>query len=241
MPQPQRPASPRASLLNLLIGRRDAPRGLAPPPRVAILGATGDVGRRIVDGALTRGYAVTAQTRDPEKLADVFDRVRVMKFMPWSESRMPEFVRGQDVVVFALGLDHGGATTLFSESTRALIAAMQAEGVRRLIAITGVGAGETRGHGGVFYDWLIYPLFTRQRYRDKNLQEALIRESELDWTIVRPARFVKFGADGPLRIVTKVERGTVLRKVTRDEVAAFIIDEIEKGTHPRQCVFLGHA
>jgi putative NADH-flavin reductase len=241
MSQPRRPAQTGASLLRLLAGRRDNSPGSPAPPRVAVLGATGDVGRRIVDRALARGFAVTAQTRDPEKLSDVFDRVRVMKFMPWSESRMPEFVRGQDVVVFALGLDHGGATTLFSQTTRALVQAMQAQGVRRLIAITGVGAGETRGHGGVFYDWLIYPLFTRQRYVDKNAQEALIFDSGLDWTIVRPARFVQFGADGPLQRVTKVERETVLRKVTRDEVAGFVIGEIETPAHLRQSVFLGHA
>jgi putative NADH-flavin reductase len=241
MSQPRRPHFPAAWLSSLFPAAADAPRLRTPRKRIAILGATGAVGRLVIDRALARGHAVTAQTRDPEKLGDVFDRVRVMKFLPWSESRMPEFVEGQDVVVFALGLDHAGATTLFSESTRALIAAMQAQGVRRLIAITGVGAGDSRGHGGVFHDWLIYPLFTRQRYLDKNRQEALIQGSALDWTILRPARFVTFGADGPLQALTRIETNTVLRKVRREEVADFVVAEIDTAAHLRQCVFLGHA
>ena len=97
--------------------------------------------------------------------------------------------REKILVVFALGVDATGPTSLFSDATKILITAMQAAGVRRLVAITGIGAGETRGHGGLIYDWIIFPLFTRHRYADKDRQEALIEASGLDWVIVRPAPF----------------------------------------------------
>ena len=107
---------------------------------------------------------------------------------PASHERMlREVLPGHDAVIFALGVDRRGRTTLFSDATLALVPAMNAAKVRRLIAVTGIGAGETRGHGGFIYDRLIFPLFTRERYADKDLQERIIEASGLDWTIVRPA------------------------------------------------------
>ena len=70
---------------------------------------------------------------------------------------------------------------------------MKHHGVRRLICITGIGAGDSRGHGGFVYGHIIYPFFTKQTYLDKDRPEALIRESGLEWVIVRPALY----ADGP--------------------------------------------
>jgi putative NADH-flavin reductase len=111
--------------------------------------------------------------------------------------------------------------------------------VRRVICVTGVGAGETRGHGGFLYDRVIYPLFTRGIYADKNVQETLIRQSELNWTIVRPAPFRTRTPEGPLRVVINVDSVT-LRKVSRLEVASFLLDELEQNRYIRQAVFIGH-
>ncbi len=176
--------------------------------RVAVLGASGAVGRRIVERLAKRGFSVAGQTRSPDKLAAVAG-IAVHAFDPRDSARLAEFVRGSDAVIFALGVDTIGATTLFSETTDALIAAMKAHGVRRLIAITGVGAGETRGHGGFFYDRIIFPLFTRKRYRDKERQEALIAASGLDWTIVRPARFSEQPASGAIEIVASAPSSAI--------------------------------
>ena len=64
---------------------------------------------------------------------------------------------------------------------------MEGEGVARLVAITGIGAGNSAGHGGFLFDKLILPLLLRHAYADKDRQEAVIRESGLDWVLVRPA------------------------------------------------------
>jgi putative NADH-flavin reductase len=97
-------------------------------------------------------------------LSEFRPAVRVVEADPLDPATVGALVRNQEAVVFALGLDTLGPTTFFSDTTRILIAAMQQAGVRRLVAITGVGAGETRGHGGWWYDWIVYPLFTRHRY-----------------------------------------------------------------------------
>lgn len=64
---------------------------------------------------------------------------------------------------------------------------MQAEQVFRLVCITGMGAGDSAGHGGVVFDNLIFPLLLGKVYVDKDRQEGIIRCSGLDWILVRPA------------------------------------------------------
>lgn len=208
--------------------------------KIAVLGASGGVGRRVVDRALDRGFDVVGQTRNASKLTEVAARVRVLAFDPREAGKLGEFVSGSDAVIFALGVDTTGATTLFSEVTGALIAAMKKAQVKRLIAVTGIGAGETRGHGGFLYDRIIFPLFTRKRYADKDRQEALVAGSDLDWIIVRPAPYVNSKPTVPLEVHTNIGPDTVLRGITRDEVAAFVVEQIGSDRYLRQRPFIGH-
>jgi uncharacterized protein YbjT (DUF2867 family) len=209
--------------------------------RIAVLGASGTVGRRIVERLLERGSDVVSQTRSAEKLAHLAGRAAVHTFDPRDADRLSQFITGADAVIFALGIDTMGATTMFSETTAALIKAMQKHNVSRLIAITGVGAGETQGHGGLLYDWIIFPLFTRNRYRDKNKQEELIVASDLDWTIVRPAPFTDKPVASELQVLTKIEPGTRLSRITRDEVADFVVAQLDSEQFVRQRPFVGHS
>ena len=117
---------------------------------------------------------------------------------------------------------------------------MRASGIRRLVAITGVGAGETRGRGGIFYDWFVFPLFTRNRYKDKERQEALIETSGLDWVIVQPAPFEDTLARTSLQVHTEIGPDVVLRRIVRSEVAAFVLDRLSDNRYLRQKPFIGH-
>lgn len=209
--------------------------------RLLLLGASGSVGHRIVAQGLGCGHTIRAQTRDAARLAGQPPEIEVVAADPTDAATLSALVRGQQAVVMSLGTAPGRRTTLFSDVTAKLCRAMAAEGVRRLVAITGVGAGETRGHGGFVYDRLIYPLFTRPLYEDKNRQERLIRESSLDWVIVRPAAFKAAAGSSPLQALVEIRPGTVLRRVTRDEVAAFVLDQLADDRYLRKAVFLGHA
>lgn len=207
--------------------------------KLLILGATGTIGRELVQGALERGHAVTAQTRkgQPGFPAGVMPAVFDPAGPP--EAFVP-YLRGQDAVIYALGFRGRGDVRFFSDTTRSLLAAMQATGVRRLVAITGVGAGETRGHGGFLYEHLIYPFFTQALYADKDRQEDLIRMSDTDWTILRPAPFRSSPGREPFHVLTEVRSGTRLSRVTPLEVARMALDCAEKGLHRGEAVFFGH-
>jgi uncharacterized protein YbjT (DUF2867 family) len=207
--------------------------------RLVVIGASGGVGGELVRQAVAAGHSVTAQTRTAGRiptLAGVAEAVG----SPVDRDFLVNLLQDQDAVLFCLGVDHLGRTTLFSDATLALLDAMGDAGLRRLIAVTGIGAGETRGHGGWFYNYILYPFFTRHRYRDKDLQEKLIAASGLDWTIVRPAPFAQHAPDGPLTIVTQVPPDLQLTRVTRAEVAAFMLDELKTDGFVHQKVFIGH-
>lgn len=130
-----------------------------------------------------------------------------------------------DLVISVLGTPlTRKPVTLLSTGTRNLVEAMKHKGVRRILCVTGVGAGDSRGHGGFLYDRLILPLLLRTIYEDKDRQEDVLRQSGLDWTIVRPAQL----SDGPLtgvyREITQFGNDR-LTKISRKDVAHFLVRE----------------
>jgi putative NADH-flavin reductase len=207
--------------------------------RILVLGGTGSVGRLVIEEALKRRHRIAALVRSPEKVGGLADRVTVVRGDALDGHAVENAVAGQEAVIQALGAGNVRHTTLFSESTRVLLAAMHQHSVRRLISVTGVGAGDTKGHGGFLYDRVLYPLFTKGIYADKDRQEDLIRNSDTEWTIVRPASFRNDTPPGPLQAVTHVDDVT-LRRISRLEVAQFLVDELEQNRYVSQSVFIGH-
>ncbi|MBB3949960.1 NAD(P)-dependent oxidoreductase [Aureimonas jatrophae] len=204
-------------------------------PKLLVLGATGGTGRRIVAQAIERGFEVTALVRSPQKAADLAGGARIVVGDARDEAALVRALEGQDGVVSALGTPASPfrEVTLLSEATRALTRAMTTTGVSRLIAITGLGAGDSRGHGGVLFDRVIVPLLLRRVYRDKDRQEAIVRASGLDWVLVRPSILNNKPARGSVRALTDladVHGGSV----SRDDVARFVLDQVETDGWLRQ-------
>ena len=96
---------------------------------------------------------------------------------------------------------------------------MKAEHVSRLVCITGLGAGDSAGHGGFLFDRLIFPLLLRKVYADKNRQEAIVRDSGLDWVLVRPAVLNDKPGRGTIRALTDLSsfHGGTIREGRRRE------------------------
>ena len=207
--------------------------------KILILGGSGSVGKHLVQQALELGHEVTVLLRSTGNLTIQHMRLRVLEGNVLVPETVAAAVEGQDAVVYSIGSDRMGEVTLFSESTRILLIAMKKHGVRRLVAITGIGAGDSKGHGGWFYEWFIYPLFTKKIYIDKDRQEQLIRASDLEWVIVRPAAFTNGPLGGRLRAMTELD-GVTIASISRADTAAFVLDQLSNDQWLRKTPLVGY-
>ena len=178
--------------------------------------------------ALDAGHDVRALARSATAIAVTnpsFEKIR-------GDALKTEDVKaalvGVDVVIQTLGVGLGDlfrAVHLFSDATRVLIAAMRSQGVKRLICVTGFGSGDSRASISCLQRLPFQIVFGRA-YDDKSLQEELIKESELDWTIARPGVLTSGPRTGRYRILAEASqwRNGI---ISRADVAEFLVRQIE--------------
>ena len=194
--------------------------------KLLIIGASRGTGLQLLHQSRQAGHAVTALARHFPDLPQEQGRLRVLTGDVLNGADVREAMIGQEAVCLTLGI---GVTfkpvTVFSRGTRNVLAAMAELGVRRLVCITGIGAGDSKGHGGFLYDWIFNPLLLKTIYQDKDRQEALIRASETDWTIVRPGFLTNGPLTGKYRVITDLS-GITAGKISRADVAHFMLTEL---------------
>jgi putative NADH-flavin reductase len=172
-----------------------------------------------------RGLKESVLLRSPGKAALPIG-VKVFKGDLLDIATLGLALQGQDTVLSAVGTKLSRKpTTQLSDGARNLVSAMEHVGPKRLIAITGIGAGDSRGHGSFLYNHAVLPILLNEIYKDKTRQEDVIRASSLDWTIVRPAELTNGAGGAKLRVATDL-RGFYGTKIARADVAAFMLDQL---------------
>jgi putative NADH-flavin reductase len=194
--------------------------------RVLVLGATGPTGRAIVQQLKERGHVPVALVRASARARTV-DAI-VVQGDARDETALDAALTDCDAVISALGTPASPfrKVTLLSTASRALVSSMRRRGVRRLVAITGLGAGDSRGHGGFLFDRLILPVLLRNVYADKDRQESIIAQSGLDWVLVRPVILNDKPRRGNIRVLVDLS-GFHGGTISRADVATFVIDQLE--------------
>lgn len=194
--------------------------------KLLIFGSTGGTGRELVKQALDVGHEVTAFARNSGKMDVRHERLTVVTGDITDAGSINSAVPGHDVVISALGSPGLGKSTELSDGTRRIIAAMESSGVERLIFESTVGVGDSSGHGTAFARWFFFPVVIRNILDDKEIQERIIRESSLDWTIVRPGRLT----NGPKRNIYRegdaVNGSAVATSISRADVAEFMLRQV---------------
>jgi putative NADH-flavin reductase len=196
--------------------------------KLLVIGATRGIGRRLVELALDEAHTVRALVRDPGRLPVSQDRLSVIKGDIRDSEAVNRAVEDQDAVCITIGINPSRKpVTVFSEGAKTVIEALANSDVNQLLCVTGIGAGDSKNHGGFFYDRIFNPLLLKTIYEDKERQEALVRNSNLEWVIVRPG----FLTNGPLtenyRVLVDLE-GVKAGKISRADVAHFILNEIKE-------------
>jgi len=196
--------------------------------KLAIFGATGKTGIELVKQALEQGHAVTAFVRDPARLAiedenltfvtgDVFDAASVVKA-----------VKGQDAIICALG---AGAdlkkTTIRATGAVNMISAMKQKNVKRLMVVTAMGTGESWNRMSLINKFF-YAVLLKSSRDDHEAQEAAVKASGLDWTIVRPSGLTDDTRTGVYDVGEDIPANT--SKIARADVADLILKELKENS-----------
>ena len=202
--------------------------------KILVLGATGATGRLIVAKALAEGHDVVALVRSKAKAEDLTG-AELVEGDARDAAALTRAIAGCDAVISSLGtaMSPFREVTMLSTATRALVGVMERQNIRRLVCITGLGAGDSRGHGGFFFDRLFLPLMLRKVYEDKDRQEDAIRGSTLDWTIVRPMVLNDKPARGRIKAFTDLS-GVHGGTIARADVADFVVQQLTADTWLRK-------
>ncbi len=194
--------------------------------KITIFGASGPSGRELVKRALEAGHGVTAFVRDPARLPIEHPQLHVSRGDVLDQEAVDAAVVGRDAVISALGITKGSPKTIHADGTERILGAMKRAGVRRYIGISVFGVGDSRD-GSLYtrFSWLLL----RPNLEDKERHEALIRESGVDWTLVRPPRLTANRASGRYRADTDLKM-KVTASISRGDVAAFVIEQLTDPT-----------
>jgi putative NADH-flavin reductase len=203
--------------------------------RVLIIGASKGIGLETTRQALKAGHRVRAFARSAADIRISHSKLEKVRGNALRGSDVTAAVTGMNAVIQVLGVGLGDLflpVHLFSDATRILLAAMQAQGVKRLICVTGFGAGDSRARVNCL-QLLPFRFFLGRAYDDKDVQERLIKDSALDWTIARPGVLTNGSRTGRYKILKEpLEWRNGI--ISRADVADFLVQQIEDRAYLRK-------
>ncbi|WP_317106512.1 SDR family oxidoreductase [Chroococcidiopsis sp. SAG 2025] len=194
--------------------------------KLLIFGSTGSIGRQLVQHALEQGHTVTAFARDPAKLDIQHANLKLVQGDVMDLASVEKAVRGQDAVLCVLGSGGKRTGTIRSEGTRQIIRAMEKGGVRRFVCQTTLGARDSWGNLNFFWKYIMFGIFLRDVFADRQKQENYVKQSHLDWTIVRPGAFVDGDRTSNYRHGFPATDRTSKLKISRADVADFMLKQL---------------
>ena len=202
--------------------------------KITVIGAASGIGLALTQQALERGHEVTALMRNPGKMTLSHPKLSVVKGDVRNQDSIEAALSGQDAVCVSIGVPPSRKPIdTFSQGSRNVLAALQKTPNVKFVSVTGIGAGDSRGHGGFFYDKLLLPLLLKEMYNDKDREEAIIKASSADWMIVRPGMLTNGVRTGQYRVLTDMS-GVTAGKISRADVADFILDQLAKPKYFKQ-------
>ena len=199
--------------------------------KIAIIGASRGIGYQLLKLAVEEGHEVTALLRNPDKLQIADDNLHVIKGDILDPASVAAVTDDQGGICVCIGIPPSmKSVEVFSKGIENVLASINDNPEQKLIVITGIGAGESKGHGGFLYDRVFNPLLLKEIYRDKDREEALIKESRANWLIVRPGFLTNGPRTGKYRVIENLT-GVTAGKISRADVADFMLKQLMEPTH----------
>ena len=194
---------------------------------IAVLGANGGIGKHVVLQALDAGHHVTAILRTPAKLSVVHSNLEIVQGDVLKPDTLEAHLKNKDAVISAIGKNSFKKTTLYSKGNKNLINAMEKAGTNRafFISASGLEVNPTHNLMVKFATKFILQTLLRNMYADLWRMERIIKDSHIDWTIMRPPKLLDKAVTGDYRIAVDkyLEKGF---SIARADVAHFMIHNI---------------
>jgi len=200
--------------------------------KLTIFGASGKTGVELVKQALEKKHVITAYLRDPSRMFIQHDQMDAITGDVLKAENVAEAVQGQDAVVCVLGSNDLKKTNIRSTGTANIIQALKQENIQRFIVVSAMGTGDswdTLSSTGKF----LYATVLKSSREDHEAQETVVKESGLDWTIIRPSGLTDEPKTGEYEVGENIPAKT--SRISRADVADFILKELE------QNAFIGKA
>ena len=202
---------------------------------VLIVGASRGIGLETVKRALEAGHKVRALARSARRIPIDHPDLEKVAGDALDPTTVKRALDGVDAVIETLGVAPSPEVIfkpvrLFSKATRLLVDLMVAAEIKRVICVTGIGAGDSRDKGGFLYSVVLLPLLLKRVYDDKDVQEQIIRKSTLDWVLVRPGLLTRGPRTRSYRVLTNRDEWR-MGKISRADVADFLVKQIDEDTY----------
>jgi putative NADH-flavin reductase len=217
--------------------------------KITIFAATGGIGRQALEQAIAAGHDVTAVARNPQNLPPAQARVVTADLATADPARLQSAAEGADAVLSCLGPRTKADAGIAEPGTRAITQAMEAAGVRRIVVVSAAPVGAVPSPGrpepprhdpgdGFILRNLAYPILTsalREVYADLARMEDVLRDSDLDWTAVRPVRLTSKPLTGRYRTAygQNVRHGLF---ISRADVAHCMLRVLDQPETVRQSI-----
>ena len=199
--------------------------------KLLVFGATGGTGRQVVEQAIEQGHKITAFVRNPAKLDIKHTNLKVVRGDVMDITSVEQAVQGQDAVVCVLGAGRKTTGTIRSDGTQYIIQAMEKAGIRRFICQSTLGAGDSWENLNFLWKYIMFGFLLRQVFADHEKQEKYVKQSSLDWTIIRPGAFVDGERTGNYRHGFPGTDKTSKLKISRADVADFILEQLKDNSY----------
>lgn len=206
--------------------------------KTLVIGATGLTGRLLIKKLLRNNYEITALARNPSDLKDVDGSIKVLKGDARDPESLERAIQGQDAVLSAFGPRSMKTDDLQEVFMRNLVAAMQKLGVKRLINLSALGAGDSRSQAPFVFRAIILPLFLGKVFADKERGEVFLLASDLIFTNVRPGRLLNAAAKGGVK--TTLQGGGLKAVMTREDLADFMVAQLTSNEWLRKSPLIGY-
>ena len=197
--------------------------------KILVFGATGKTGKLVVQQALEYGFEVTAFVRDPAKMDINHCKLTVVKGDVMSPATIDKIMRGHDAVISCLGLPASSPGQLRSRGTQHIVDSMKKSGVNKFICQTALGYADSKqilANTSFFFRSIIVPLLLKKTFDEHELQENIIKQTNLNWVIARPGNMTNGKLTGNYKTGFRSNDNSIKVKISRADTAHFLVQQL---------------